>query len=482
MRSALFALLLLLISDLIGQPLQVNDSVTFINATFLGGETRSYYGNIAPDSLNVIWKTYLGKGKTTISRKSGEREWAGAGWTGQPLMVQEGEELFLIQGAFDHKLKKINATTGEIIWENEFDDVIKGTGTLWYNPHARNLAEQILIFQGSRLGYGKYLDNLHIPSYRCISYYTGEELWRYDVKQTSSYSRDVDASCLVIDDTLYIGLENSRFTLMDPRPDHTSVIDSMIQPRIIQQYLLYEEADVEAHRSNVVTEGSIAKLNHQLFIPSGVGRVWAYDMNLDSLIWNFYTGSDIDGSAVISENGKLFVSIEKQYIPGKGGAFMIQPTDTAPIVEWFFPTPNTDFAGWKGGVIGTISINDQSNVFPDLNLAAFSGIDSLMYVVNYSQINQHQTHFGPNLNEIYPMPELFFKYNIGRSISTPLIIGDKIVACSYNGIYLFQIHPDHQVVLIDYMDLGEVEATPFVYDRRIYIASRNGYLYCLGDL
>ena len=62
--------------------------IRVINGTFLGNEGRNYSGDRAPDRLDVIWKHYLGKGETVISRKIGSVEWKGAGWTGQPLMVQ----------------------------------------------------------------------------------------------------------------------------------------------------------------------------------------------------------------------------------------------------------------------------------------------------------------------------------------------------------------------------------------------------------
>ena len=113
-----------------------NDSVFPIIQTFLGNWERNYYGEGAPDTLGLIWKLYLGKGETVISRKSGSRIWAGAGWTGQPLLVNERGRLFLIQGAYDHHLKKIDAETGDVIWQYKCDDVIKGTGTIWVNRKA----------------------------------------------------------------------------------------------------------------------------------------------------------------------------------------------------------------------------------------------------------------------------------------------------------------------------------------------------------
>ena len=112
---------------------KINDTLSFINSTYLGGELRNFYGNYAPDTLEMLWKTYLRKGKTTISRKSGDRLWAGSGWTSQPLMIQEGDSLYLLQPTFNHSLKKISTKHGNIIWSSPFNDVLKGAGTIYYD-------------------------------------------------------------------------------------------------------------------------------------------------------------------------------------------------------------------------------------------------------------------------------------------------------------------------------------------------------------
>ena len=137
-----------------------NDSIDFelIIPTFLGNYQRNFYGDSAPEKLNIHWKLNLGQGRTIISRKAGEKVWAGAGWTGQPLLVREGDSLYLVQGAYDHNLKKINANSGQIVWQYKYDDVIKGTGTIWYNKSAELPENSLVILQGSRLGIGNYLD------------------------------------------------------------------------------------------------------------------------------------------------------------------------------------------------------------------------------------------------------------------------------------------------------------------------------------
>lgn len=457
---------------------KINDSLSFINSTYLGGELRNFYGNYAPDTLEVIWKTYLGKGKTTISRKAGDRLWAGSGWTGQPLMVQEGDSLYLLQPTFNHSLKKISAIHGNIIWSSPFNDVLKGAGTIHYDAKTK----QSLVFQGSRLGHGNFLDSLPVESFKAIAYDSGKTLWTHNSKMTSSYSRDVDGSCLVIDDTLYIGLENGLFTKMSPTETYLS--DTIKRPIIYDQDTCYFRSDIKKHGGNVVTEGSISRIGNKIYIPSGSGYLFEYDMNSDSIINKWFFGSDIDGSAVITKDSCILVSIEKQYINGKGGLVKINPRKTGKkAFEWYFPTENTSFAGWEGGVIGSSSVNYHSNIFPDKNLAVVAGIDSLLYLLDTDQLDTLKGWVdGPNKTYVYPTPTLLDSYRINRSISTPLLIGNKIIACGYQGVFLFQITPQIKLELLSHMRIGEIESTPFVWNGRIYIGSRNGYLYCLGRL
>ena len=464
----------------------VGDSVTahrtkVIYPTFLGNEKRNYYGCHAPDTLALLWKHYLGKGTTVISRKLGSRTWAGAGWTGQPLLVKEDTILYIIQGAYDHHLKKIDATTGKLKWQYKFDDVVKGTGTIWIAPDSFPPENQLIILQGSRLGVGNYLDTRHIPSYRAISYFTGRELWRLDVKWTDSYSRDVDGSALILNDTAYIGLENSLFTVMNPSPFDAKLTDGMLQPEIIQEIPLYKKADAVAHKGNIVTESSPCLLDSVIYVASGSGHVFGYSLKEKKLVWDFYIGSDIDGSAVVTRDSCLLVTIEKQYIEGKGGVFKLNPAKPADsAVVWFFPVEDREHASWSGGVIGSPAVNDYYNNDGKPDLAAFMAIDGYLYVVNHTQLDSSILVNGPHLKHKYPTPKLVYKYKTGASISSPLLLDDKIIAAGYSGIYLFSYNEQLQFRKLAKFP-KTFESTPVVYDRKIYIASKDGYFYCLGE-
>lgn len=451
-------------------------SLSVINGTFLGNEQRNYYGDRAPDTLEIIWKLNLGTGETVISRKLGSRKWSGAGWTGQPLVIAEGKDTFLIQGAYDHNLKKINAETGKIVWQYRFDDVIKGTGSLWVKRDENAGAEDVLILQGSRLGVGNYLDSRHIPSFRAINYFTGKEQWRHDVSWTDSYSRDVDASALVVDDTVYIGLENSLFTLFSPDPRDARVRDSMLQPRILLQRKLYYPQDVTDHKFNVVTESSPSKIGRMIYITSGSGHVWGYDMNKKELTWDYRIGSDMDGSPVVAGGKFILVPVEKQYIKGPGGLLMLDPTKPpSEAAVWYCPTADTVYASWQGGVIGSAAVTDNYN---ESHLAAFTPVDGILRVVRYDRTSGKMTT-GFDGKQQFDQPQMIFRYKVGPSISTPIFTADKLVVCGYDGIYLFEYDKENNFTLLAHFPAA-VEASPVVAGGKLYIASRNGYLYCFG--
>ena len=471
------------------------DNIEVFISTFLGNEKRNYYGNEAPSKLDLIWKIDLGTGKTQVGDTI--KKWSGAGWTGQPLLIKQDSVLYLIQGSYDHRLKKINAETGKIVWKYKYDDVIKGTGTFIVNTFANNIADRYLILQGSRKGLKLRLSSKVVPSYRAISFITGKDVWQYNSKRTDSYSRDVDASAIMINDTAYIGLENGLFTVFNPNPKKAKIIDGIKQPEVFFQDTMYVKSDKIKHRGNLVTESSPSKLKHRIYVASGSGHVYGYNRNTKKIDWDFFTGADMDGSPVVTDDNCLLVSLEKQYISGKGGVLKLNPSKHADSsVVWYFPVNNHFFVFWHGGIIGSVSVNDKykadldsfyhtkngafaTNKIP--SIAAFTAIDEYLYIVNTKKTSKNPKVWGPNKKKKYNKPELLFKYRTGTSISTPIIVQNKIIAATYKGIYLFEHDKDMNFSLLAHYKTGGIEATPIVHNKRIYVASRDGNLYCFGE-
>jgi outer membrane protein assembly factor BamB len=451
--------------------------VELLNASFLHNQTRNYYGDSAPSQLTTLWKHWLGSGTTKVGAEV--RTWKGAGWTGQPLLVSINGKKYLIQGAYDHHLKKIDAQTGMLIWQYKYDDVIKGTGTLWLNKKADSLKNFGVILQGSRAGKSIYSTN--VPSFRGISLFTGEELWRLNSVKTESYSRDVDASALLLNDTAYLGLENGIFTIFDPNPKQASLQKGMFQPKIHKDTdTLYFKSDHAKHGGNLVTEGSPTLLRNRIYIASGSGHIWGYNLDTDSIDWDYFIGSDIDGSPVVTADSCLLVTIEKQHIRGQGGILKLDPQKKPEeATQWFFSTKDKTYATWEGGVIGSTGVNVASKQKGVPNVAVFTAIDGFMYVVNTDKIDETAVKGTFDSTHFFPQPQLLFKHKTGPSISTPIVVQDKIVAATSKGIHLFKFDNEMNFELLEKVDI-RCESTPVVDAGRIYIASRNGYLYCLG--
>jgi len=449
-------------------------------STFRGNNERNYYGDKCPSRLDEIWTSNMGSGKSFAYGKMWV--WTGAGWTGQPLIVVEDTNTYIVQGCFDYHVKKIDAKNGKVIWKYKFDDIIKGTGTIWINEKAENKEDKVVIMQGSRRGEGTSTNAGISASFRGISYYSGKELWKMNSKKTPSYSRDVDGSAVTLGDTAYIDLENGIFTVFDPNYKNGEMRDGIFQPKIYHETNLWNDADIKAHGGNLVAESSPTVLNNKIYIVSGSGHVYGYNLKTKTIDWDYYIGCDMDGSAPVTNDSCLLISVEKEYIKGDGGILKLDPSKPEKdAAVWYFPTGTKHFAYWEGGIVGSPAVNDKYIKENDIHIAAFLAIDGNLYVVDHKNLSGEKT-LGPDGVTYYPKPKLLFKQYVGASITSPIIVGNKIVACTYEGIYLFEYDKDLKFKLLDKKKEISFEASPICWNNRIYVVSNTtGLMYCFGE-
>lgn len=469
--------------------------------TFLGNDYRRFYGTGIPQGLNLLDKFALGTGRTRVG--TSWRTWSGAGWTGQPTLTRDQGKVYLTIGAYDHNLRKIDIETNEVLWRYQFNDVIKGSTSLYIDEKAPE-ENRIVILQGSRLGIQNSLNSPSpIPSFRAISFRTGKELWKLDIRKTASYSRDNDSSALDLGNgILFNAGENGIGYFLNSATDAATLKSGILQPEILGEVQLYEAQDSRRQGGNLVTESSPARLGNQLFIASGSGHIYGINLETQKIVWDFFTGSDIDGSVVISKDNKLFCAIERQYIPGQGGVFKLDPAQPPEkAVTWFFPTGNRRFNGWEGGIIGSVALNDEYNPNGDFPaLFATSAIDGYLYIGSQTEITGQNVK-GPWVKKDYETPVIVFKTNIVGSISTPIFTeGNKLIAAGYNGVYLFNLQLEEtrgaradavpnrrgEFYRVKVEQSGHFlpgisfEATPIVWDGIIRICARDGWMYSLG--
>jgi outer membrane protein assembly factor BamB len=468
--------------------------------TFLGNESRRFYGiGPVPEKLQVIWKNRIGTGKTSgTASATGTVTWGGTGWTGQPTLVRDGGKLYVLIGGFDHGLRKIDAKTGKTVWRYEYDDVIKGTNTVFINPNPRGAADRIVVVDGSRKGWDKHLGAPGIAPLRAVSFTTGKELWRLPVPRTRSYSQDADGSGILIGSWFYQPVESGYLYRLDP--SRTQGYGTKSKPVVKDSLLMFEKGDAGTHGGNLVLESSPAILDGKMYVAAGSGHIYGVRIPDLKKIWDFRTGSDLDSSIAVTKRRRLLCGIEKQYIAGNGGLIMLDPSKPAArAVDWYFPTGNRNFVDWEGGVIGSPSINDEYNSDGSAPaLAAVSAIDGNLYVVSQDKTTGKKVK-GFDGKTSYPTPVLVFKDYIGGSISTPIIVGNHIVAAGYDAkvhVYRITYGKAGKGVTLPSRDgsttvgvkikevasfrAGAFESTPIVWNGRVYIGSRNGYFYCLG--
>ncbi len=448
--------------------------------TYLGDEQRNYYGNSAPSKLREIWKTDLGTGQTKVGSEL--KTWSGAGWTGQPLIISEDEELYLIQPTLSHMLKKIRASDGKVIWTSDLGDVIKATPT-FVTTSNKNAEQKFIIISGSRRG--KESNFLSDPAYSLhgISYITGQKLWQHNSPRTFSNSRDVDASGVMIDSKFCIPLENGTLLYLDPDPAKAKLnaVTGIPEPHIFKTYPLFEKIDTQTFKHDLACESSPTVYKGVAYTATGAGRIYGHTAGILGERWNFHVGGDLNSSMPLTNDEHLLLGIEKQFIPGNGGVMKIKPQGG---IVWFYPLPDKQWYEWEGGMIGSPAVNHRTakdaNISGDL--ACFVGVDGNLTLINHKKLTPDKLVWDPLMQKQYPTPLVLDSIQLPEgSISTPLFVGNKIIIGYDNGLDLYEVSPENKLLLLDRIEGPMFDATPTVWNNRIYAASKDGYLYCLGE-
>ena len=469
--------------------------------TYLGNAQRRFYGRGQPETLQLLNRFYLGSGISIVGATADT--WSGAGWTGQPTIVRDRGTLYLTIGAYDHSLRKLDLATMQVIWRYEFDDILKGSASIYIDETAPE-DDRLVILQGSRYGVNNTLTTPNpVPSFRAISFRTGRELWRLNIRLTDSYSRDNDSSAIDLGNGQLFNVgENAIGYFLNASAARASQQDGIKQPQILQELKLYEDADIAKYHGNLVAEASPAIWQNRIYIASGGGRIYGIDIASRNVVWRFHAGGDLNGSIAIARDGKLFATVDREKVPGLGGAFKLDPARPDPdCVEWFMPTLDRGYADWEGGITASVALNDEYKSAETPPLFATSSVDGNLYLG--SQTETSGTAFGPLNDRRYPTPKILATYPIGASISTPIFTdGNRLIAAGYGGIHLFQIAFDVAtrgvdsiaktasgtsgtryrltLKLLDHV-AGSFESTPIVWDGKIYICSRDGWLYAFGQ-
>ncbi|MGQ0804799.1 MAG: outer membrane protein assembly factor BamB family protein [Actinomycetota bacterium] len=422
--------------------------------TFRGNPTRTYYGQgPVPAAPQSIWQ-YPGASMCSLSEDRGETtNWCGTGWTGQPAVFERDGRTWVIFGAYDRAVHFVDAATGQdIIPPFPTGDIIKGSVTV--DPDGFPI-----VYTGSRDGF-----------YRAIAFDRPQptELWKMNAEdvQPTMWNDDWDGSAIVLNDFLFEGGENSQFHIV--KLNRATGPDGLVTvaPQLVFNAPGWDDELIAAAGSEVSIEGSVSIFGDIVYFANSGGLVQGWDISglrtgagPPTRVFRFWTGDDTDASVVVDEAGMLYVGSEWERKNGRGtevGQIMkLNPAAPDNPLVWSQKDDGAD----KAGVFGTPGIYNDLVIYTTYTGRAI-GIDR----------NTGAIRFEKKL----PAPLM----------GSPVIVDGVWLQGDCGGV----LHAyDVRNTLVDPPELwsvtlgGCIESTPTVWKGRIYVGTRAGSFFAIGD-
>jgi outer membrane protein assembly factor BamB len=422
--------------------------------TFRGSAGRSYYGEgPVPTSPEVLW-SYPGESGGMCAESSVGSEtktWCGSGWTGQPAVFERDGRTWVVFGAYDRKVHFVDYATGEdIIPPFETGDIIKGSVTV--DPDGLPL-----VYTGSR-------DNeLHV-----IAFDRPEptELWSLhaDAVSPTLWNDDWDGSPLVIDDYLYEGGENSQFHVV--KLNRTTGDDGLVQvaPELVFNTPGWDDeliSGLNTRQNDVSIENSVAYHEGIVYFANSGGLVQGWDVSrlaedvTPTRVFRFWAGDDTDASVVVDEEGFLYVGVENE----RGTA---RAAEVGQLIK-LDPRKPDDPLVWSvkdsRGFWTTPALHD------DIVIAASDG--GTVYGVDRETGAVRWT---------FELPPPTWQSAV--VVDDTLVQGD----CE-GGLHAYDVSdttvkpPELWTVQLE----GCIESTPALWQGRLFVGTRGGRFYAIGD-
>lgn len=424
--------------------------------TFRGNPTRTYYGKgPLPSTPEVKWKYPSTPMCSTSTDLGVTSTWCGNGWTGQPVIWERPDGTTeMIFGAYDRKLHFVDADTGRPTRSPILTgDIIKGTPTIDPDGYP-------LVYFGSR-------DN----KIRAVALDRNEPvvLWEYDAAGKGRWNDDWDASPLIMNDYMFEGSENSIFYIFDLDRSYDDLGLVQVDPQVVYELETWNQELLDAIGPSypaVSVENSTAMYEGRIYFANSGGRVIGLDITgIDDgrieMVFDYWVGDDVDATIFVDDEGYIYVSAEyERYLTRAqevGQLVKLDPyTDGDPVVWGMYSLTEPPY---KGGLWSTPALGD--------------GV--IYAVVNKGYLIAVDQETGEEL----------WVVDIGAgSWSSPVIVDDRLLVAANTG-YLrsFSLADPRQPRLEWTFKVGEshIEATPAVWKGMIFVGSRDGYMYGIGE-
>ena len=424
--------------------------------TFRGSPTRSWYGGgPVPLMPEVLWRFPEQGDLCSLSTTGGRTtNWCGIGWTGQPAVWELENETWLAIGAYDRGIHVLNASTGTPVLEPFVTgDIVKGSLTV--DPDGFPL-----IYSGSRDGQLRILA-FDRPD-RLV------ELWSMagDEVNPMMWNDDWDGAPLILKDYLITGGENSWFHIVRLNRSLDPSGRVAVDPEIVFQAPGWDRELLAAlGDNNVSIENSLAISGDTVWFANSGGLVQGWDLSPlqtgDDPVRNFrwWMGDDVDATIVIDDEGFLYVAAEYERATTRsqevGQLVKLDPSKPETPVVWSVHEDRT----LPGGFWSTPALHG----------------DVLFVATNSGKLMSLDRYSGKVLWSISLEGPLW---------GSPVVVEDILLIGDCGGhLRAYGVEqPDVEPIEIWRVEIGGcLEATPTVWEGRIYIGSREGGLFALGE-
>ena len=430
--------------------------------TFRGNQTRTYYGQgPVPMHPEVLWR-YPPEGglcSRSFDPEHGEREWCGTGWTGQPnVIVGEHGRIEVRFNAYDGAYHFLNGRTGEPLRPKlQTGDLAKGSATS--DPDGFPL-----YYAGSR-------DN----RFRVIALDRPEPTVLWKLNSLTSvpnplWNTDWDGAPLVVGDYLLEGGENSWFYVIRLHRGYDPQGLVTVDPEVVLTVPGFDDALLdELPDTDVSIENSVAFRDGIAYFANSGGLVQGWDIrqvlrggSKAERVFRFWTGDDTDASVVIDEDGSLYVASELERNTARsrevGQLMKLDPARPDDPVVWSFPVTERGVDD-VGGAWATPALYGRM-VYVATNYGDLIGLD------RRTGTERWRIHLA------------------GPTWSSPVPIDDVLLQGDCGGtLHAFDVsRPFKRPPEIWSLSLGScIESTPSVFDDRIWVGTRGGAVYGIGD-
>ncbi len=423
---------------------------------FRGSPSRTYYGQgPIPTDLAVQWR-FPDTAMCGNSPVGGQdKVWCGSGWTGQPVVWERPDGVTeVIFGAYDKHIHFLDAATGERTRPDfAMGDIIKGSVTLDPDGYP-------ILYSGSR-----------DPRFRIIALdrETPTELWSLDAASVPGiWNNDWDSNPAIVDGILYEGGENSWWFAVALNRGYDADGLVTVDPQIVFDTPAFTDELVRSVGRQQSVENSTAVYEDRAYFANSAGRIVGVDIGPlpdgeASIVFDYWVGDDVDATIVIDEAGDLYVSSQVDLGTARGREIgqlvKLDPDAEDPRVWGIDVAPRN---GLDGGIWAT---------------PALIG-DVLFAATNPGDLLAVDTASG----------EIVWSDDIGgHAWSSPVYAdGRLLVAVNCDTAPALRVYdvtdPRAPVELAEQAFTGGcIESTPAVWKGRVYVGSRDGFFYAVGE-